>query len=78
MTIVLNAELPDLWDTAMPADIPTTGDAYKNWRIKMTKQCYYCSYPNSDNATRCINCGQELKTYWDKSGEKPELVRKQR
>ncbi len=42
--------------------------------IIMTKQCFYCSYPNSDNATRCINCGMELKKYWDKSGTRPRLV----
>lgn len=40
----------------------------------MTKQCYYCSYPNSDSATRCINCGMELKKYWDKSDGKTSLV----
>ncbi|MBR3112344.1 MAG: hypothetical protein IKH29_01370 [Methanobrevibacter sp.] len=40
----------------------------------MTKQCFYCSYPNNDDATRCINCGMELKRYWDKSGGKPQLV----
>ncbi|WP_298502157.1 hypothetical protein [uncultured Methanobrevibacter sp.] len=33
----------------------------------MTKQCFYYIYPNKDNATRCINCGMELKKYWDKS-----------
>ena len=40
----------------------------------MTKQCYYCSYPNKDTATRCINCGMELKKYWDKSEGKIDLV----
>ena len=44
----------------------------------MTKQCFYCSYPNRDDATRCVNCGMELATYWDKSGEKPKLVREKR
>ena len=39
---------------------------------------YYCSYPNRDSATRCINCGMELKTYWDKSGGDPKLVREER
>ena len=33
----------------------------------MTKQCYYCGYPNRDDATRCINCGLELDKYWGKS-----------
>ena len=33
-----------------------------------------CSYPNKDDATRCINCGMELNTYWDKSGDRPRLV----
>ena len=41
---------------------------------KMTKQCFYCSYPNKDTATRCINCGMELSKYWDKSGDRPRLV----
>ena len=41
----------------------------------MTKQCWYCSYPNIDNATRCINCGMELKTYWDKSDGETKLIR---
>ena len=41
----------------------------------MTKQCYYCSYPNRDDATRCISCGMELKKYWDKSpGKRPDLI----
>lgn len=44
----------------------------------MTKQCFYCSYPNSDNATRCINCGMELKKYWDKSTSRPRLVDERR
>ncbi len=42
----------------------------------MTKQCFYCSYPNRDDATRCINCGLALDTYWDKSENRPELVKK--
>lgn len=42
----------------------------------MTKQCFYCSYPNRDDAIRCINCGLKLDTYWDKSGDRPELVKK--
>ncbi len=42
----------------------------------MTKQCFYCSYPNRDDATRCINCGMELKTYWDKRHGNIRLVRK--
>ena len=42
----------------------------------MTKQCFYCSYPNRDDATRCINCGMELKTYWDKTDGNILLVRK--
>lgn len=42
----------------------------------MTKQCYYCSYPNSDTATRCVNCGSKLETYWEKSDDKPKLIRK--
>ena len=42
--------------------------------INMTKQCFYCSYPNSDDATRCINCGMGLDVYWDGSGDKPVLV----
>jgi hypothetical protein len=45
------------------------------WGDYMTKQCYYCSYPNSDSATRCINCGMELKTYWDKSDGNIRLVK---
>ena len=44
----------------------------------MTKQCYFCSYPNSDTATRCINCGQELRKYWQKNDGKSELVDKNR
>lgn len=40
----------------------------------MTKQCYYCSYPNKDDAKRCINCGMELNKYWDKSDGQPHLV----
>ncbi|WP_297827743.1 hypothetical protein [uncultured Methanobrevibacter sp.] len=40
----------------------------------MTKQCFYCSYPNKDNATRCINCGMLLNKYWDKSCDRPLLV----
>ena len=39
----------------------------------MTKHCYYCSYPNSDTATRCVNCGLKLETYWDKSGASQNL-----
>lgn len=44
----------------------------------MVKQCFYCSYPNKDTATRCINCGMELNKYWDKSGDEPELVDERR
>ena len=40
----------------------------------MTKQCFYCSYPNRDDAKRCVNCGMELKKYWDKSSSRPKLV----
>lgn len=39
----------------------------------MTKQCYYCRYPNPDDAERCVNCGQKLDKYWDKSGDRPQL-----
>lgn len=42
----------------------------------MTKQCYYSSYLNSDTATRCVNCGLKLETYWDKSDGRPKLIRK--
>lgn len=40
----------------------------------MVKQCYYCSYPNRDDAKKCINCGMELNKYWDKSDGKLRLV----
>lgn len=42
----------------------------------MTKKCFYCSYPNKNNATRFINCGMELNKYWYKSGDRPHLVDK--
>ncbi|WP_407375729.1 zinc-ribbon domain-containing protein [Methanobrevibacter sp.] len=42
----------------------------------MTKQCFFCGYPNRDDAVRCINCGQKLVKYWDKSGGRPKLVDK--
>lgn len=44
----------------------------------MTKQCYYCGYPNSDSAVRCINCGMELKKYWQKDEGRPQLIDKNR
>ena len=40
----------------------------------MTKKCFYCSYPNRDDAVRCINCGMELEKYWKHSGFDVELV----
>lgn len=33
----------------------------------MTKKCFYCSYPNKDDAVRCINCGIQLNKYWQNS-----------
>lgn len=30
----------------------------------MAKKCYYCPYPNSDYAVKCVSCGVELKKYW--------------
>ena len=40
----------------------------------MTKKCYFCSYPNRDDAVRCINCGMELKKYWCRKDGRTELV----
>lgn len=42
----------------------------------MTKKCFYCSYPNRDDATRCINCGLELNKYWQDEDGKPNLIDK--
>lgn len=44
----------------------------------MTKQCYFCSYPNKDDAERCINCGLKLIKYWYKSEGKIQLVDKRK
>lgn len=40
----------------------------------MTKKCFFCSYPNKDDAVRCINCGMELKKYWQHRNGNIELV----
>lgn len=29
----------------------------------MTKQCFYCNYPNKDNAAQCINYWMEINKY---------------
>ena len=44
----------------------------------MTKKCFYCSYPNKDDAKRCINCGLELNKYWQQSDGKIDLVDKRK
>lgn len=44
----------------------------------MTKKCYYCSYPNKDDAVCCINCGIELNKYWQHIDGRPELIDKKR
>ena len=38
------------------------------------KTICFIGYPNKDDTARCINCGMELKRYWDKSGDTPRLV----
>ncbi len=40
----------------------------------MTKKCFYCSYPNRDDATTCISCGLELNKYWIVSNGRTQLI----